>query len=86
LAQQRQGCPNQALHGAALDLHAALDAPARQFLHKAATRLGWSARATHRAIQVARTIADLAEARAIDVAHLAEAVQYRRGPAGTTGR
>ena len=36
--------------------------PARQFMHAAAARLGWSARGTHRALKVARTIADLAGA------------------------
>ena len=47
-------------------------------MHKAAERLGWSARATHRALRVARTIADLAGSAAITSAHVAEAMQYRR--------
>ena len=41
-------------------------------------RLGWSARSLHRALQVARTIADLAGAEAIATAHVAEALQLRR--------
>jgi magnesium chelatase family protein len=69
---------NQALHGQAIDQHARLDDAARQFLHTAATRLGWSARATHRALKVARSIADLAGSDAVTTAHVAEAVQYRR--------
>jgi magnesium chelatase family protein len=77
-ALARQGCANQALQGADIDTHAALDANALAFLRNAAARLGWSARATHRALKVARTIADLAGAEAIAVAHVAEAMQYRR--------
>ena len=75
----RQGRPNQALQGQAIDEHARLDDAARQFLHTAAARLGWSARATHRALKVARSIADLAGSAAVTTAHVAEAVQYRRG-------
>jgi magnesium chelatase family protein len=55
-----------------------MDPAALQFVQAAATRLGWSARAAHRAIKVARTIADLAGSARVQVPHLAEAVQYRR--------
>ena len=47
-----------------------------KFLQVAATRLGWSARSTHRALKVARTIADLAGAQHTELAHVAEAMQY----------
>ena len=81
-AERRQGQTNQQLEGSALAQHAGLDDAATQFLQKAASRLGWSGRATHRALRVARTIADLAGSERIEVAHLAEAMQYRRGLIG----
>ena len=77
-AMRRQGKANQGLQGKEIDLHAALDDAAAKFLNIAAARLGWSARSTHRALKVARTIADLAGAATTQVAHVAEAVQYRR--------
>jgi magnesium chelatase family protein len=77
-AMDRQGCSNMALQGQAIDLHIVLDADALKFLNVAAARLGWSARGTHRALKVARTIADLAGSHHTQVAHVAEAMQYRR--------
>ena len=77
-ALDRQGCTNMALQGQAIDQYIALDGDAMKFLNIAATRLGWSARGTHRALKVARTIADLAGASQTQVTHLAEAMQYRR--------
>ncbi len=74
----RQGNANQALQGTDIDRHLALDSAASQFIRKAATRLAWSARATHRALKVARTIADLDGTEHTLAAHVAEAVQYRR--------
>lgn len=77
-AVARQGKPNQALQGQEIDAHVLLADAAAAFLSTAAARLGWSARSTHRALKVARTVADLADSEATEVSHVAEAVQYRR--------
>jgi magnesium chelatase family protein len=82
LALVRQGKFNQALQGQELDAHVALSPEVSGFLQKTAERLAWSARATHRALKVARTIADLAGQPQVQAGHLAEAVQYRRGLLG----
>jgi magnesium chelatase family protein len=46
-------------------------------LRTAITRLGLSARAYHRVLKIARTIADLAGSAEIGTAHVSEAIQYR---------
>lgn len=55
----------------------ALNDETREILRNAVTRMKLSARAYMRILKVARTIADLAAAPAIEVPHLAEALQYR---------
>jgi magnesium chelatase family protein len=78
LAMSRQGKTNDELQGGEVDraVHAA--GAVKQLLHAASTRLGWSARAYHRVLKVARTIADLGQVDELHTDHIAEAIQYRR--------
>lgn len=68
---------NAAMGVAALRRHAACDDDGRELLGRAANRLGFSSRAVHRVLKVARTIADLEAVERVQRAHLAEAIQYR---------
>jgi magnesium chelatase family protein len=74
----RQGpTPNGRLRGKELDRHAPLDEPSRTLLGRALTELGLSARAYDKLRRVSRTIADLEGSDAIQLHHVAEAIQYR---------
>ena len=74
----RQGKPNAALGTQEVDRHCTLDAASEALLKQAIVRLNLSARAYHRVLKLARSVADLAGSDAITPAHLAEAIQYRR--------
>jgi magnesium chelatase family protein len=80
--QSHRGCLNAAMGPAEIQAHCPLDSPARQLLDTAFERLALSAAALHRVLRVARTLADLAGAERLGVAHVAEAVQYRGQGAG----
>jgi magnesium chelatase family protein len=54
-----------------------LDATGQSLMRSAMQQLQLSARAFHRVLKIARTIADLADSEEIAPAHLAEAIQYR---------
>jgi len=79
---QRAGKPNAWLGNREVERDCALDAGAKKLLDRAVERLALSARAYHRTLRVARTIADLAQVPRIDAGHLSEAIQYRRFEAG----
>ena len=68
---------NADLEGAALEEFAALQPDAATLITDAAERFGLTARGYHRVLRVARSIADLDGADAIDRAHVAEALSYR---------
>jgi magnesium chelatase family protein len=68
---------NARMTPAELDRWAVPDEAAHALLRSAMERFGLSARAHHRILKVARTIADLAGSDALEAAHVAEAVQYR---------
>jgi magnesium chelatase family protein len=75
---QRQGKPNAALGTREIDQFCALDVAGETLLKQAIARLNLSARAYHRVLKLARSVADLAGTDTIGTAHLAEAIQYRR--------
>jgi magnesium chelatase family protein len=74
----RQGKPNAQLSVTEIDALCVPDAQGEALLRQALAQLDLSARAYHRVLKLARTIADLAGSNNILAQHIAEAVQYRR--------
>ena len=80
----RAGKANGWLAPGETEHHCSLGSAERGLLETAVERLGFSTRAWHRVLRVARTIADLADADRIEGRHLSEAIGYRsldRAPA-----
>lgn len=75
---QRQGVSNQSLSPQQLEAHAQLNTASKNMLEIAQQRLNLSARAYHRILRVARSIADLSQSADIETAHLSEALSYRQ--------
>jgi len=75
---KRQGKPNAKLAAGEIDEICKPDSAGEELLKTAIQRLGLSARAYHRVLKVARTIADLAGVEKIAGAQIAEAIQYRK--------
>jgi magnesium chelatase family protein len=68
---------NADMRPADVRVHCKLDEAGTALMRAAMSQLQLSARAFHRVLKLARTIADLAGSEAIQPAHLAEAIQYR---------
>lgn len=75
--QHQRGALNAELTGDALHRACALDETGETLLEQAMSRLALSARALHRVLRVARTIADLDGAQRVEKPHLVEALGYR---------
>ncbi|OUD12523.1 YifB family Mg chelatase-like AAA ATPase [Thioflexithrix psekupsensis] len=78
--RQLQRChkPNSHLNHQEIEAFCRLNEPDERLLDTAIERLGLSARAWHRILRVARTIADLSCSDSIKTQHLTEAITYRR--------
>lgn len=72
----RQRCLNAVLSTHLLATHARPDAAGQAMLNQVVRHRGWSVRAVHRALRVARTLADMAASDKVCGHHIAEAIQY----------
>ncbi|MFW5815891.1 MAG: YifB family Mg chelatase-like AAA ATPase, partial [Wenzhouxiangella sp.] len=76
--QQQRGSVNARLDVAGIRSHCSLPPKMANFLEQACERLQLSARAHHRILRVARTIADLDASESLEMSHLSEAIGYRQ--------
>jgi len=74
---ERAGCLNARLEPRELRRWCTIESTAAALLERAARQLGLSARACHRCIKLARSIADLAGAERLEIAHVSEALSLR---------
>ncbi|WKJ90370.1 YifB family Mg chelatase-like AAA ATPase [Methylomonas montana] len=78
IAYQRHGKTNAALTAAEVKAFCTLSEAGHQLLEQAMEKFGLSHRAYHRILKLARTIADLADSKNIEIPHLSEAIGYRK--------
>lgn len=76
--QAQRGCVNAILSGRELQEACSLDRSGEKLLTGAMEKLGLSARALHRILRVARTLADLEGCDVVTQPHLMEALGYRQ--------
>ena len=76
--QSETNCLDRDLNLQDFEDYCRLDAQCEGLLRKAVEKLLLTARATHRILKTARTIADLDARELISVADLSEAIAYRR--------
>ncbi len=73
----RAGKPNAQLTASDIPRHCELNEASKKMMEQIITRLGFSARAYHRILKIARTIADLDQSDQIAESHIGEAIRYR---------
>ncbi|MYN11038.1 YifB family Mg chelatase-like AAA ATPase [Pseudoduganella aquatica] len=78
IQQARQGKTNQLMGTRDIERHCKLDREGRAVLRDSMLKLHWSARAYHRVLRMARTVADLDHSSAITAHHVSQAIQFRR--------
>ena len=78
IQQTRQSGVNARLSVQELRKVARLESASEKLLQQSSRKWGWSARAWHRTLRVARTIADLEDSQAVRIEHVSEAIELRR--------
>ncbi len=78
IAFERQGKTNASLTAAEVNILCGLSEQGHRLLEQAMEKFGLSHRAYHRILKLARTIADLAGSKDIEIPHLTEAIGYRK--------
>jgi magnesium chelatase family protein len=74
---ERAGKSNSDLSTTEVDQHCHIASDEKILLDKAMDKLRLSARAYHRILKLARTIADIADSAGIQKSHISEAISYR---------